>query len=152
MDKNGRPWAIVVMEDLDSTMEFAFFSEDYNKYLAFLEQGNRLYLKGFFKQSYRDRDKYELKVSQMEFLQDVLEKYCKGLRLMLHYKNLNEATVDRIYKIISKHNGKKPFTIYLYDDNEQPLTFQSGKTGVRITKDLFYLLSEIPDIAVKLII
>jgi hypothetical protein len=76
----------------------------------------------------------------------------KALRLMMHYKYLNEATVDRIYKIISKHNGKKPFTIYLYDDNEQPLTFQSGKTGVRITKDLFYLLSEIPDIAVKLII
>jgi DNA polymerase-3 subunit alpha len=152
VDKNGRPWAIVVFEDLESTMELAFFSKDYNNYLAFLETGNRLLLKGVYRPSFRDRTTYELSVNQMEFMQDVLEKYCKGLRLMLHYKNLNEATVDRIYKIISKHNGKKPFTIYLYDDNEQPLTFQSGKTGVRITKDLFYLLSEIPDIAVKLII
>ncbi|MFN8260278.1 MAG: DNA polymerase III subunit alpha [Chitinophagales bacterium] len=152
MDKNGRPWAIVVMEDMDSTMEFAFFSEDYNKYLAFLDQGNRLMLKGFYKQSYRDREKYELKISQIEFLQDVLEKYSKGLRIMMHYKNLDEAIVERIYKIVSKHQGKKPFTVYLYDDNDQPLTFQSGKTGVRISKDLFHLLSEIPDIVVKLIV
>ncbi len=151
MDKNGRPWAIVMVEDLDSTMELAFFSEDYNKYLAFLEQGHRLLLKGFYNQSYRDKEKYELKVNQMEFLQDVLEKYCKGLRLMMNYKNLDEPTVDKIYKIISKHHGKKPFTIYLYDDNDQPLTFQSGKTGVKISKDLFNLLSEIPNIVPKLI-
>lgn len=152
MDKNGRPWAIVVVEDLDSTMELAFFSEDYNKYLAFLEQGNRLLLKGFYKQSYRDKEKYELKVNQMEFLQDVLEKYGKGMRLMMHYKNLDDNKVEKIYKIISKHHGKKPFTIYLYDDNEQPLTFQSAKTGVKIGKDLIEQLSEIPNIAVKLVV
>lgn len=152
MDKNGRPWAIVQVEDLESTMELAFFSEDYNKYLAFLEQGNRLLLKGFYKQSYRDKEKFELKVNQMEFLQDVLEKYGKGIRLMMHYKNLDDNKVEKIYKIISKHHGKKPFTIYLYDDNEQPLTFQSAKTGIKISKDLIEQLGEIQNIAVKLIV
>ncbi|HRI35443.1 MAG TPA: hypothetical protein PLD02_16960, partial [Saprospiraceae bacterium] len=152
MDKNGRPWAIILVEELESTMELAFFSEDYNKYLAFLEQGNRLLLKGFYKQSYRDKEKYELKVNQMEFLQDVLEKYGKGIRLMMHYKNLDDNKVEKIYKVISKHHGKKPFTIYLYDDNEQPLTFQSAKTGVKISKDLIEQLSEIPNIAVKLVV
>jgi DNA polymerase-3 subunit alpha len=151
VDKNGRPWAIVQFEDLDSTMEMAFFSDDYNKYLAFLETGNRLLLKGFYRPSYRDKTKYEMKVNQMEFMQDVLEKYGKGMRLMMHYKNLDEEKVDKIFKIVSKHQGKKPFTIYLYDDNEQPLTFQSSKTGVKVSKDLYNALSIISNIAVKLI-
>jgi DNA polymerase-3 subunit alpha len=151
VDKNGRPWAIVQFEDLDSTMEMAFFSDDYNKYLAFLETGNRLLLKGFYRPSYRDKTKYEMKVNQMEFMQDVLEKYGKGLRIMMHYKNLDEEKVDKIFKIVSKHQGKKPFTIYLYDDNEQPLTFQSSKTGVKVSKDLYNALSIISNIAVKLI-
>jgi len=150
IDKNGRPWAIVQFEDLDSTMEMAFFSEDYNKYLAFLEQGNRLMLKGFYRPSYRDKTKYELKVNQMEFMQDVLEKYGKGMRLMMHYKNLEDDKVEKIFKIVSKHPGKKPFSVYLYDDGEQPLTFQS-KTGIKVSKDLYNALSIIPNIAVKLI-
>jgi len=108
-------------------------------------------IKGMYKQSYRDKEKYELKVTQIEFLQDVLEKYGREIRLMLHYKYLDEQKVESIYKVISKHNGKKPFSIYLYDDNEQPLTFQSSKTGVKISKDIFNLLGEIPNIAVKLI-
>jgi DNA polymerase-3 subunit alpha len=157
-DKNGRPWAIVNFEDLESTMELAFFSEDYNKFLAFLEQGNRLLLKGNYKQSYRDRDtekekaKYDLRVTQIEFLQDVLDKYSKGVRLLMHYKHLNEEKVDSIYKIISKHQGKKAFTIYLYDDTDQPLSFQSSKTGVRASRELFQQLSAIPNIAVKLVV
>ncbi|MDB5227640.1 MAG: polymerase subunit alpha [Bacteroidota bacterium] len=151
-DKNGRPWAIVTVEDMDSSMELAFFNEDYNKYFAFLEHGNRLLLKGIYKQSFRDKERYELRVNQMEFLQDVLDKYCKGLRLLMHYKDLDEQKVEKIYKIVSKNQGKKPFAIYLFDDSEQPLTFQSSKTGVRVSKDLFLQLSEIPNIAVKLIV
>ena len=153
MDKKGRPWASVIFEDLDATLEIAFFSENYNKYIAFLEVGNRLLLKGFYKTSYRDPEKYELNVTQMEFMQDVLEKYGKGMRVMLDYNKLDEQKVEKIYKIVSKHTGKKPFTVYLYDDAEAaPLTFQSSKTGIRVSTDLFEQLAEIPDIAVKLIV
>jgi len=133
-------------------MELAFFSKDYNNYLAFLDIGNRLLLKGIYRPSFRDRTKYELSVNQMEFMQDVLEKYGKGMRLMMNYKHLDEEKVDKIFKIVSKHQGKKPFTIYLYDsDTDQPLTFQSSKTGVKVSKDLYNELSIIPNIIVKLI-
>jgi DNA polymerase III alpha subunit len=114
---------------------------------------NALLLKGFYKTSYRDPEKYELNVTQMEFMQDVLEKYGKGMRVMLDYNKLDEQKVEKIYKIVSKHTGKKPFTVYLYDDAEAaPLTFQSSKTGIRVSTDLFEQLAEIPDIAVKLIV
>ncbi|HQD13721.1 MAG TPA: DNA polymerase III subunit alpha, partial [Chitinophagales bacterium] len=53
-DKNGRPWAIVSFEDLESSLEVMFFKDNYNKFLAFLEPGNRLLLKGNYKKSFRD--------------------------------------------------------------------------------------------------
>ncbi|HNE50192.1 MAG TPA: DNA polymerase III subunit alpha, partial [Chitinophagales bacterium] len=151
VNKDGRPWASAIFEDLESSLETRFFSEDYNKFLAFLEQGNRLLIKGIYRPSFRDKEVFELKITQIEFMQDVMEKYGKGIRLMLHYKNLDNTIVDRIYNIISKYKGKKSFTIYLYDDNEQPLTFQSTKGGVRICKELYYLLDALPNTVVKII-
>ena len=149
--KNGKPWANVLFEDLDSTMEIAFFNENYTKYLGFLEQGNRLFIKGIYKQSFRDQNKYELRITQIDFLQDVLERYGKGLRILMHYKDMNEAKVDKIYNIVSKYKGKKPFSFYLYDDNEQPLTFQSTKVGVKLENELINQLKYIPNIVVKLL-
>lgn len=151
ISKNGRPFANAVLEDLNSSIEVAFFGEDYNKYLAFLEQGNRLLIKGIYKRSFRDKETYEFRITQMEFIQDVLEKYVKELRLFMHYKNLTEEKVEEIYKIIARHKGKKRFTIYLFDDNDKPLTFQSTKTGVTVSNELFVELSAINDIAVKVI-
>ncbi|MBK6274944.1 MAG: hypothetical protein IPF58_09680 [Saprospirales bacterium] len=90
MDKKAGLGQVLLFEDLDATLEIAFFSENYNKYIAFLEVGNRLLLKGFYKTSYRDPEKYELNVTQMEFMQDVLEKYGKGMRVMLDYNKLDE--------------------------------------------------------------
>lgn len=148
-DKNGRPWAIVTFEDLDSSMEVMFFKDNYNKFLAFLEPGNRLLLKGNYKKSFRDPEKYELNISQIEFMQDVMEKNSKELRIMLHYKNLTEDLVDRIYKIVSKHSGKKPMTLYLFEDNQPPLRFHSNKTGVTITKELISQLEMLPNIRIK---
>ncbi len=151
INKDGRPWASAIFEDLESSFETRFYSEDYNKYLAFLEQGNRLLIKGYYRPSFRDKEMFELKISQIEFMQDVMEKYSKGMRLMLHYKNLDNTLVERIYNIVSKFKGKKAFTIYLYDDNEQPLTFQSTKGGVRICKELYYLLDTLPNTIVRII-
>lgn len=69
----------------------------------------------------------------------------------MHYKDMNEAKVDKIYNIVSKYKGKKPFSFYLYDDNEQPLTFQSTKVGVKLENELINQLKYIPNIVVKLL-
>ncbi len=151
VDKNGRPWAVVQFEDLESMQECLFFSEDYNKFLPFLEQGNRLLIKGIYRPSYRDKTQYELKIQSIEFIQDVLEKYCRGIRVILNYKELDEAKVSAIYKVVHKHSGKRVFEVYLVDDNDQPLSFRSEKSGVKVSKDLFDLLSEIEGLRVRLI-
>ncbi len=150
--KNGRPWASVVLEDINSTLEIALFGEDYNKFIAFLDQGNRILIKGTYKKSFRDENTYELRINQMEFLQDVLDKFAKGVRIYMHYKDLDEHKIEHIFKVVNKHKGKKAFTIYLFDDNDQPLTFHSGKTSVSISKELFNQLNAIPNVAVKLIV
>ncbi len=149
--KNGRPWASAIFEDLESNLEVAFFGDQYNTFLPFLEQGNRLLIKGTYKQSFRDKNAYELRITQIDFLQDVLEKQSKELRLMMRYERLSDTKVEVIYKIISKYPGKKKFTVYLYDDNDQPLTFQSAKSGVRVCNELTTELDRIQDVVVKVL-
>ena len=70
----------------------------------------------------------------------------------MHYASLNEKFVDEIYGVLQKHKGKKPFKVYLLDDNknEETLSFANKKFGVNITKDLYNELDEIRNIIVKL--
>ena len=75
----------------------------------------------------------------------------KGIRVFLHYQQLTEGLVDTLYKIAHKHKGKRVFQIYLYDDNDQPLTFSSGKVGVKISNALFQELQSVAGIGVKLL-
>ncbi|MEZ5026962.1 MAG: DNA polymerase III subunit alpha [Chitinophagales bacterium] len=146
VDKNGKPWAIVKLEDLENTIEVALFNEEYTKFLAYLEQGNRLYINGCYKQSYRDKAKNVLKIYSIEYLQDVLENHSKGLKIVIQYKYLEEALIDQLYKVISKHKGKKKLTINLYDDEDKPLSFESSKINVTISKSLMKALEDIDHI------
>jgi len=150
VSKEGKPWAIVQFEDEDSSIEVFFFNKDYTSFLAFLEPGNRLFIKGKYQKSFRDKEKNELKVLEIEFLQDIMEKHCKELRLMMHYSTLDDQKIENIYKIISKHKGNKKFVLYLFDNNEQPLSFKSGKSGVKVSKELVEQLRRIPEVAVKI--
>jgi DNA polymerase-3 subunit alpha len=151
IDKNGKPWAIVTFEDLVSTQEVMMFNEDYTKFLAFLDIGTRLVLRGHYKPSFRDKERFDLKVYNLEYLQDLLEKNAKSLRILMHYRDLDETLVDKIFAILQKHKGKKPFSIYLFDDTEQPLPFSSNKIAVNINKELYKELENIVTIKTKIL-
>lgn len=151
VDKNGKPWAIVTFEDLTSTQEVLMFNEDYIKYMAYLESGTRLVLRGNYRPSFRDKEKFEIKINSLSYLQDLLEKNAKSIRIMIKYSDLDNQLVDKIFSVLQKHKGKKSFTIYLFDNTEQALPFSSNKISINITKELCDELDQITKIKTKVI-
>lgn len=152
VDKNGKPWAIVTFQDVMGSQEVLFFNKDYINFLAYLETGTLVVLRGKYIPSFRDKAIFELRINSIEYLHDLMEKSAKSLSIFMHYASLNEKFVDELYGVLQKHKGRKPFKVYLLDDNknDETLSFANKKFGVNITKDLYRELDDMRNIIVKL--
>ncbi len=151
MDSKGRYFAIVKIEDLEGDMELRFFSEDYNKFMSYFEIGNRLLFQGFLRPYYNDNERYEFKISNIQYLQDVLELKAKGMVVAALYTDVNDEFIDILFKLLKKNKGKKIFYLYLIDENNEKLQFHSKSYMVEISETFILNLSKFLPCKVKII-
>ncbi|RNC79274.1 MAG: DNA polymerase III subunit alpha [Balneola sp.] len=79
-DKKGRPIAFLQVEDLNSSLEVAVFSREFDKFSALIEVDNVVYITGRFTK--RDRGNSMI-VTNMERVENLREKFQDRLRLKL---------------------------------------------------------------------
>jgi DNA polymerase-3 subunit alpha len=151
LDAKGKYFAVVKIEDKEEDMELRFFGEDYNKFMSYFEIGNRLMFQGFLRPFYSDNERYEFKISNIQYLQDVLELKSKGIVLAVPYLYINVEFIDILFKTLKKFKGKKPFHLYVIDDNNDKLQFHSKSYMVEITESLILNLSKFLPCKVKIL-
>lgn len=149
MDKNGKPYASVILQDFYNNYEIMLFNEDYAKYLVYLEIGNRIMIRGHYKKNFRNE--YQIKLLEMSYLQDFMNKYARILKIHVPYTLLDTELIDKIFAVLNKHKGNKLFNILLYDGSEHPLPFTSDKIRIDINKELYNELNTFPRIRVEII-
>lgn len=142
LDSKGKYFAIVKIEDIDSDMELRFFGEDYNKFMSYFEIGNRLLFQGFLRPFYNDNDRYEYKILNISYLQDVMSQKAKGIAVAIPYNAVDDNFIDILFKILKKHKGKKHFYLYVIDDNNENIQFHSKSFMVEISEELILNLSK----------
>src|SRR4030095_13019281 len=72
--KNGRPFGVFTVEDFTGSTEMVLFGEEYLRNRHFLAEGNLLFLKGKYQLRFNSDDRYELKISSIQLLQEVRER------------------------------------------------------------------------------
>jgi DNA polymerase-3 subunit alpha len=149
---NGRPFARINVEDKTGNMEINFYGEDYNKYLAFLEQGARLLISGGFKKAFKDSDRLNYKVNQIQFMQDLMGNKIKEIKLMTNVKSIDEKWVDQLMNILTdkKNKGNVPLKILVYEEKIKEVTLNSRGISLAPGKELFDSLTGLPFTQLKL--
>ena len=61
--KKGNPYAILTLEDFTGSFEFAFFGSDFTEYIAYLETGFFLMIKGRVQEKRYSQDELEVKIN-----------------------------------------------------------------------------------------
>lgn len=84
VSKNGKGWAIFMMEDYDDSYEFKIFGEEYLRLKHFLVPNNFVHMKFFVKEGWVNKDtgsrgEPRIQFREMNLLHDVMEKYAKNL-------------------------------------------------------------------------
>lgn len=151
VSQEGKPFAIMTVEDLLSEMELRFFGEDYVKFAAFFDKNNRIRVTGSMKPRFRGSTDFNFKVTNIEFLNEIMEKEGKFLDIALNGYRINHLTANQLESIAKKYKGDKPFQISIDTSRERsPIALRSKTLKVNLCRQLMEELSNIDILSVKI--
>ncbi len=112
--KQGKPMAILTLEDLEGTVEVLVFSEAYTKFSSQLNTDAAIFVSGAV--NLRE-DKPKLYAEQIIPLADVPKKFTKAVHIRLPVGNTSPDALDQVKGILAAHKGTTPvFFCFMFDD------------------------------------
>lgn len=131
MTKDNKPWGLFTIEDFDNTQEIRLFSEDYLKYKHYLMDGFFLLVQAQVQKKYKSDDEFELRVTDLQLLPDIIEKRVHEITLIINLDDLTTDLVDSIFDQMQKHPGNCKVQFQIIDNTERiKLNFSNGKLSV----------------------
>ena len=136
--KTGKPYGIVTIEDFEGSGELPIFGDDWGKLAGYFSIGNSVYVTGKVVARYRynEDSPKDLKVSNVEFLQDIKDKAVGRITISLITDMLDDAIVADLTKIIDDNPGPTELFFQLRDSlgkNHVLLHSKRGGVDVRHT-------------------
>lgn len=148
--KSGKPFGSFVLEDFDGSHEFALFGQDYEKFRAFINAGEFLYVQGVVSKRF-DQSRNELRIQKMEPLRLVAEKYFKSIDLIIQVSEISKTLIHELDSTLQMFPGNKKLNFVFFDPEENmEVKVPYKKGGIEINKALIEQLEQMPGIRHKL--
>ncbi|HRH36726.1 MAG TPA: DNA polymerase III subunit alpha [Flavobacteriales bacterium] len=151
--KSGKPFGSFSMEDHLGSHDFMLFSEDYIKFKLYLQQGTLLFVKGraMARTWGRDEGQMEFKITSMELLGDVREKYINKITLRLEADRMTDELIQELGGLIKNSPGKSKVNVHLVSTAENMAVEAASKSfNVGITEELMLALDGLADVSYTL--
>ncbi|MBL7964306.1 MAG: DNA polymerase III subunit alpha [Flavobacteriales bacterium] len=137
--KSGKPFGSFSLEDHFGTHDFMLFSEDYMKFKLYLQQGTLLYVKGRASARTwgRDEGQMEFKITSMDLLSDVRDKYITRLTLQLDADRFTAELAGDLKAVLVASPGKCKVNVHLVSHAENlAVDAPSKQLTVAVTEEL----------------
>lgn len=129
--KTGKPFAVVNIEDYNTSTDLFLMGENYMNHAPYLRPGEFLYITGQVEVNWRKQkeikenpsislniEDWELQTKAVALLSEVREKMSKGIKIRLNAKQVTEDMIADLYRITHEHQGKARLSVELYDPEE----------------------------------
>ena len=146
--KNGKGWAVFILEDYSDSYEFRIFGEEYLKFRHFLTINAFLYLKVFIREGWANREtgkkgEPRLQFNQCMLLQDVMEAFARKLTIQLDIEQLHENRIRQLKDTLKAFRGKHPLNFIVYEMQDAiKVNLTSRKQKVHISAELLHELRD----------
>jgi DNA polymerase-3 subunit alpha len=152
VNKRGQPYALVKLADFKDSTEVFLHSKDFDKFNHLLELGNRVLVSGKYQQRYNQSDQYELKITKVEFLSNLIDDKVKGIRMFLPYEMVTSEMIDQLENLCRKNKGKKQLSFHLKtEDVSNGVPLYSRTVMVDVNKQFMSELAELDAVDVTLV-
>jgi DNA polymerase-3 subunit alpha len=142
VSKQGKGWALFMVEDYTDSYEFRIFGEEYLKYRHFLVKNSFVYVKVYVREGWVNRDtgkksEPRLQFNSFQLLHDVMDAYAKKLSIQLDIKDLKTERIAKLKDLFKIHDGNHALNFVIYDNEEEiKLNLPSRKQKVKISQEL----------------
>ncbi len=143
--KAGKPYSRTTIEDYSGSYELTLFGKDHETFMAYMKPHSSLFLEGvveekfFVKPEERAQGKtspYAFKLKKVTLLGNLSDDILAGFSMDITTPMLNDDFRKDLVKVIKKHKGNTPLTLYLYDpETRYRIQFYSKKFQVAVTQD-----------------
>ncbi len=147
--KSGKPFGSFCLEDHHGMHEFMLFSEDYLKYKLYLQTGTLLFVKGRASARTwgRDEGQLEFRISSVDLLSDVRDKYFSRLLLKLEAERVNAPLAAELGALLKASPGKVKVSFQIISQQEN-LAVEAPSKGlaVAVSEELIRALENLGDV------
>lgn len=137
---------IFTIEDYSGNLECMLFKEMYVKFKHYAEEpGYIIHLKGTCQPGYRDKEKLELRIQEVELLSETRSKKPLKVKMRMSLDNLDQKSIQAIKETIKTHPGSDRITLEIVHD-QMAVPFRSANGVVQVNKALMKSLSRFGDV------
>ena len=148
--KTGKPYSQIVLTDYTDSYKMFFFAKDYVEYGKFCKQGLYLMVKGVVQNRYGG-DQLEFKVSKIELMDDIREKYFKSITVKLPLPAINAEMVAELDRLTQNCKGKSLLKFDIWDpETKLMVNLFSRNTRIEITNELLAYFEKHDDLVFKI--
>jgi DNA polymerase-3 subunit alpha len=149
--KTGKQFGSFTLEDYSGKSEFILWSEDYMKYLNYLEKGKNLFICGYFRQRY-NKAEYEFKVERVTLLETIKQSLTRQLIVDIEARHLNENHVIFMEQNVKKFPGKSSLKFNITEPKQQlRVSMYTLENGFLMNDEMANFLAENPELEVQVV-
>jgi DNA polymerase-3 subunit alpha len=140
-DKTGRSWAIVTMEDFESSYEVKFFARSYEQYRELLTADRVIQIKGRVKvwNNRASIDAFEAHPAEQ------LREQATGIALEFESHNLSDDTFRGLKDLCRRFGGKRALRLAIHHEAAGLAEFRlNGDLRLTLTEDAILQLRALP--------
>ena len=150
LGKTGKPYSQIVLTDYTDSYKCFFFAKDYVEYGKYCKQGLFLLVKGIVQIRYGG-DQLEFKVSRIELMEEVREKYFKSITVKIPLSVLTGEIISDLERLTLNNKGKSLLRFDIYDlETNMMVNLFSRNTRIEITDELLAYFEKHDDLVFKI--
>ena len=151
MSRRGLPFGIVALEDFCGSGELVLFDKDWATYKGILTEGMSVYITAKCQQRFRDSDRYELKIQNIDYLQNIKEKSVTKLTISIAADEFDTRVGMELGELIKSNPGRTKLFFQLRDATGRNHVLLHSRTHeVDVRSDLLNFLEHEPSLDYKI--
>ncbi len=143
--KGGKPYSRTTIDDYSGSYELTLFGKEHEAFMQYMQPRATLYIEGsieekfFLKPEERAQGKtapWTFRLKKVTLLGNVSDDMLNGFVLNINTPMLDQQFRQKLVKVIKKHRGNVPLSIYLFDPaTNYRIQFYSKKYQVAVNTD-----------------
>jgi DNA polymerase-3 subunit alpha len=148
--KTGKPYSYIILTDYTDSYKMFFFTKDYVEYGKFCKPGLYLMVKGVVQNRFGG-DQLEYKVSKIDMMEDIREKYFRSITVKVPLPAINAEMIAELERLTQKSQGKSLLKFDIWDpETKMVVNLFSRNTRIEITNELLAYFEKHGDLVFKI--